>query len=560
MREFNDWFPTSQHGTTTLNTKDFGAIADGLAHSMSALGFSSVYNAQNGIGGNGIAYPECTDINDTADWCALQAAINAGMNPATAPYGNRAIYVPSGWYITRKPLMLPAIYGAKIFGDGNGASRIQNETTGGTTITMNGLSAANFKGLSIFATGSGSIAFDMYWDGTATGAPLNGCVFEHVVFSAPGGVGIYLGRGYMGSEMVFISTGCTNCDIGFLIDNYNALNYTFINSGAAECTSAGVRINTGGNCYFLTTGFANNGVDVVCYTTSSNCMINTRTESAHFIQGGNWSIIGCTQGFVGPSTFLNGGKANIQSSGSYFGKIISTHAPVQVSIDNCDFNSYQYNLTVTAITNNGSGEIRLTHTPLNCFVTGDEVIVHNVGGLPAADGIWIITKISDSQVDLIGSIYAAGFTSGGFIGPGPHNHLKDTVRSVVNETTSRELCESHRKSFALKHTYSGTQYDNKGATAEVVFTLPDTGAVDDYKGCRFRFCVHAAQNLKIIPGTASTTIYDGTATGTTHLQSSTVGSVVELVYMDGAGAPFEPSPTTTPRWYVVAKTGTWTLA
>lgn len=67
---------------------------------------------------------------------------------------------------------------------------------------------------------------------------------------------------------------------------------------------------------------------------------------------------------------------------------------------------------VTGAVNNGSGAIRLTVTA-HGWVTGDQVHVANVGGVPNAAGQWVITVIDANTIDLIGSTFAGGYAGGG---------------------------------------------------------------------------------------------------------------------------------------------------
>jgi hypothetical protein len=69
-------------------------------------------------------------------------------------------------------------------------------------------------------------------------------------------------------------------------------------------------------------------------------------------------------------------------------------------------------LHITGAADNGSGLIRLTITA-HGYVTGDEVNVLSVGGVPNATGQWIITSTDANHFDLQGSIFAGGYTSGG---------------------------------------------------------------------------------------------------------------------------------------------------
>lgn len=71
-------------------------------------------------------------------------------------------------------------------------------------------------------------------------------------------------------------------------------------------------------------------------------------------------------------------------------------------------------LHVSGAANNGSGLIRLTVTA-HGYVTGDQVNVIAVGGVPNATGQWVIKVIDVNHFDLIASTWGGGYTSGGVV-------------------------------------------------------------------------------------------------------------------------------------------------
>jgi len=72
-------------------------------------------------------------------------------------------------------------------------------------------------------------------------------------------------------------------------------------------------------------------------------------------------------------------------------------------------------VAVTGAANNGSGAIRMTVGAAQFIVTGNKVFLSAVGGVPNANGLWTITRISSTQFDLIGSTFAGAYTSGGLM-------------------------------------------------------------------------------------------------------------------------------------------------
>lgn len=70
---------------------------------------------------------------------------------------------------------------------------------------------------------------------------------------------------------------------------------------------------------------------------------------------------------------------------------------------------------VTNVTNNGIGVIRLTINTTNGMITGQRVNVQEVEGVTNANGIWYITVINFSQIDLQNSTFVGNYISGGYV-------------------------------------------------------------------------------------------------------------------------------------------------
>jgi hypothetical protein len=70
---------------------------------------------------------------------------------------------------------------------------------------------------------------------------------------------------------------------------------------------------------------------------------------------------------------------------------------------------------VTGAANNGSGLIRLTVADTTGLTTGDVRYVSSVGGTTEANGVWTITVVDATHVDLQGSTFTNAWTSGGAI-------------------------------------------------------------------------------------------------------------------------------------------------
>jgi len=70
---------------------------------------------------------------------------------------------------------------------------------------------------------------------------------------------------------------------------------------------------------------------------------------------------------------------------------------------------------IVSVTNNGIGFIRITVSVTSGFITGQRVIIQEVGGVPNANGRWAITVINQTQFDLQGSTFAGSYTGGGYV-------------------------------------------------------------------------------------------------------------------------------------------------
>lgn len=72
-------------------------------------------------------------------------------------------------------------------------------------------------------------------------------------------------------------------------------------------------------------------------------------------------------------------------------------------------------LNVTNAANNGSGAIRLTISSTSTLSTNQEIVVANVGGTTEANGSWVITVVTSTTLDLVGSTFTNAYTTGGTV-------------------------------------------------------------------------------------------------------------------------------------------------
>jgi len=70
---------------------------------------------------------------------------------------------------------------------------------------------------------------------------------------------------------------------------------------------------------------------------------------------------------------------------------------------------------IVSVTNNGIGFIRITVSVTSGFITGQRVIIQEVGGVTNANGRWAITVVNQTQFDLQGSTFAGSYTGGGYV-------------------------------------------------------------------------------------------------------------------------------------------------
>jgi hypothetical protein len=307
-------FPFPATGASTLRT-----MPERLAEIVNVKDFGAV--------GNGTT-------NDTA---AIQAAFDAAYGTSTAPNGssgfaNRTVFFPPGNYMTTAPLILHSLEGAHIMGSGQTATQIKNVTLASTVIKTNGCARTVFEHLTLIAGGTGSIAFDLDWNGTGPVA-LNANTFSNVGFSAE--IGTSVGTsGYMGSENLFMSCTWASCGgQGLVTRNFNALDQTIIGGSCWGCGS-GFKVLTGSIQLIMNVGFAANNYDIDIQSNCVNAIIGCRTESPNFINGagGTFSIIACDQQAGSNGAFIDNlnGSCLISSCQSKAGSIKGYHGPLDI--------------------------------------------------------------------------------------------------------------------------------------------------------------------------------------------------------------------------------------
>ena len=161
-------------------------------------------------------------------------------------------------------------------------------------------------------------------------------------------------------------------------------------------------------------------------TSSATSMVNMFSSAPAFDQNiGNWNVSAVTSfsNFMNtkiPATFsttnldaiYNGWINNLLrvSLSISFGSAKRTAASTEGRALLTRANT---SLTVTGAVNNGSGLIRITTSTVHGRTTGNKVFISAVTGAIQANGLWTVTVINTTQVDLQGSAFSSAYISGG---------------------------------------------------------------------------------------------------------------------------------------------------
>lgn len=128
-------------------------------------------------------------------------------------------------------------------------------------------------------------------------------------------------------------------------------------------------------------------------------------------------------------------------------------------------------IAVTGVSNNGSGLIRITlaqHT----IQTGQRLTVAGVGGVTSANGNWAITRVSPTQVDLVGSSFAGSYTSGGTVRQNVYSlYLSGGTGTAENVFVGGGTCATAGAAGTIQayvaNSHSGT-YNLRSATGGIM--------------------------------------------------------------------------------------------
>lgn len=236
---------------------------------------------------------------------------------------------------------------------------------------------------------------------------------------------------------VFYGNSAMNCNIGsWTVSSGTAFNNTlqgctvFNNGGSDSIKNWVFSTTTGFSCANMFNGASAFNQPIGTWnmqkcSTISNMLANATAFDQNL---GAWTLTECISfdGFMSgktPSTFST---ANLDAI--YIGWT-NKYMPMS---RNMSFGTAKYSsaatasrallaaayapITVSNATNNG-GLIRITTGSNHGKVTGDKVLIYGVTGVPA-DGGWIITKISNTVIDLQGSTFSGAYTGLGTLHKG----------------------------------------------------------------------------------------------------------------------------------------------
>lgn len=138
---------------------------------------------------------------------------------------------------------------------------------------------------------------------------------------------------------------------------------------------------------------------------------------------------------------------------------------------NCSDGGTIYNTAITGAANNGSGLIRLAMASTASFTTGDQVYVQSVNGTYEANGVWIITVVDGTHIDLQGSTFTHAYTSGGVIGLEKGEHYGSNMLGVLHGGYSATGFKAVGASLDQVSVISGASVKTKAINALVYHSL-----------------------------------------------------------------------------------------
>jgi hypothetical protein len=182
-----------------------------------------------------------------------------------------------------------------------------------------------------------------------------------------------------------------NFNVGNVALNTNLLlNLTTPASSSAACVASTVKVDA--------------NYSYVCTATNTWKRTPLTTWGTSIYNAADYVFSTLTNGTeITASTPVN----NVITAGSY-NSVTLANAPLGVYGTNFDSP-----ITITGAANNGSGLIRITVASSGQYTTGMRFTISGVLGATQANGEWAITRVSNTQFDLQGSVFSSAYTSGG---------------------------------------------------------------------------------------------------------------------------------------------------
>ncbi|WP_174241969.1 glycosyl hydrolase family 28-related protein [Teichococcus oryzae] len=133
-------------------------------------------------------------------------------------------------------------------------------------------------------------------------------------------------------------------------------------------------------------------------------------------------------------------------------------------------------LLISAVASNGAGQVRITTATAHGLVSGDMVNIAEVrnSGASGLYGRWTIAMVDSTKFDLIGSSYAAGWTSGGMVYVNANRRLGSAYVVADCDMASFENCfeYGHDIGFDVQDAVHSCSFFNIGADGWVDMADP----------------------------------------------------------------------------------------
>lgn len=277
--------------SATINTLDYGAIADGGSHHLSTR-YATLAAAQ-------AVYPFATALTQEIDYCACKAASNAAFGADGAEHGTASSYLnknlfigPGKYQFGSNTWLIRKLDGGKITGAGRFATQVYSDVT---AMAFDGCWYTHFADFCVGCTNSAGItAFDL--DGNIPGHPydtfgVQSCTFQNIFFDGGGSTYAFANQLHsagagQGSEICWI-----NCFF------FNATEACLFSQGFNACDNA----IYGGDCQVYSKhGVVSNNSQMSVYGMS----FQSTTAYQQYLNGG-WDIY-CGDSGVGDSMIVSG--------------------------------------------------------------------------------------------------------------------------------------------------------------------------------------------------------------------------------------------------------------